>query len=98
MANEVPETEDEAAFARTGMGCPLGLFTVPVKAWIDPVTHAAWLRLCHSKEVTSSELLRDVIYLLVHGKTPAELVADDRRALLKQEGPNSVLHRLGGRS
>lgn len=97
MANTVgaPPSED-VSFAR-GMGSPLGLFTEPVKTYVDDATFRAWLRLCHEKHTTSSDLLRDVLYLLVHGKTPAELSADDRRALLRGEGPTAVLDRLGGR-
>lgn len=84
-----------AQFAR-GMGCPLGQFTEPVKTLVDPTTFERWLRLCHEKQCTSSELLRDMVYLLVHSKTPAEISAEDRRAMLRGEGPNAVLNRAGG--
>lgn len=72
-------------FAR-GMGCPLGKFTEELKTHVDEQTHAKWLRLCASRDVTSSELLRDVVFLLVHGQTPAELTAQDRRALIAATG------------
>lgn len=85
------------AFAR-GMGCPLGPFTREVKTHMDEITFAAWLRLCHSKSATSSELLRDVVFLLTHGKTPAELTAEDRRALLASEGRTGALERIGARA
>jgi hypothetical protein len=83
-------------FAR-GMGCPLGPFTREVKTHMDDTTFEAWLRLCHSKSATSSELLRDVVFLLVHGKTPAELTAEDRRSLLASEGRIGALDRIGNR-
>jgi hypothetical protein len=73
-----------------GMAGPLGLFTEPVKTFLDEPTHTAWLRLCNSKGKTSSELLRDVVYLLTHGRTPAEMSADDTRTLLTAQGLNQV--------
>lgn len=79
-----------------GMSSPLGQFTQPVKTLVDPITEDAWLRLCHSKEKTSSELLRDVVYLLVHGKTPSEMSSDDTRALLARIGP--IQDRIGARA
>ena len=79
------------------MGSPFGKFTEELKTLVDEPTLQAWLQLCHQKSVTSSELLRDYVYLLVHGKTPAELAADDRRALLTAEGRNEARSRIGGR-
>lgn len=98
MANNdgASPADEDVSFAR-GMGSPLGLFTEPVKTYVDDATFRAWLRLCHEKHTTSSDLLRDVLYLLVHGKTPAELTADDRRSLLRGEGPTAVLDRIGSR-
>jgi hypothetical protein len=87
--------DEDVSFAR-GMGCPLGLFTKEVKTHVDEdVTFKLWLELCHRKNTTSSELLRDVVYLLVHGKTPAELTAEDRRRLLGLEGRIGALSRIG---
>lgn len=87
--------DDGPQFAR-GMAGPFGKYDSPdVKTHLDERTHTEWLRLCASKDVTSSELLRDVIYLLVHGRTPAEFQADDRRDLLNLKGPNAALDRLG---
>jgi hypothetical protein len=93
MAEQGIENE-VASFAR-GMGSPLGLFTEPIKTFVDEATFEAWLRLCNEKSTTSSEMLRDVVYLLTHGKTPAELTAEDRRALLAGKGPTAVLDRIG---
>jgi hypothetical protein len=91
------ENEEIAQFAR-GMGSPLGKFTNEVKTHLDETTHTEWLRLCSRKDVTSSELMRDVIYLLVHNRTPAEFSADDRRALLQGEGRIGALERMGVRA
>lgn len=81
------------SFAR-GMGSPLGPFTEEVKTHLDESTVEAWRKMCHARDVTSSELLRDVIYLLTHGRTPAEMSADDRRDLLARTGLNQA--RVGG--
>ncbi|MGE4243681.1 hypothetical protein [Ramlibacter sp.] len=82
---ERPEKDPVGEFAR-GMGCPLGSFTKEVKTYIDETTFDLWLKRCHKANCTSSELLRDCLYILEHGKTPSELSADDRRALLQSEG------------
>jgi hypothetical protein len=81
-----------------GMSGPFGKFDCEIKTHVDEKTHALWLRLCNAKCVTSGELLRDVLYLLVHDKTPAELVGDDRRGMLRGEGPSDALARVGGRA
>lgn len=90
MSSGTDGSEGAGLYAR-GMGSPLGKFTNEVKTHLDEATFNEWLRLCSSKEVTSSELLRDVIYLICHGKTPAELAADDRRSLLNSLGPNGAV-------
>lgn len=91
----MPKDFTEPMQAR-GMGCPLGLFTKEVKTHIDEdVTFRKWMELCHARDKTSSELLRDLLYLVVHGKTPAELSAEDARALLGPEGRSGALRRIG---
>lgn len=85
---------DTPSFAR-GMSSPLGKFTCEVKTHLDDATFEVWLRLCAEREVTSSELLRDLIYLVAHGRTPAELAAQDRRALLGAAGTTEALRRIG---
>jgi hypothetical protein len=77
-------------FAR-GMSGPFGSYTEPVKTLVDEQTHAHWLRLCNSMDKHSSDVLRDVVYLLVHGKTPEELRAQSTRSLLASKGLNSEL-------
>ena len=95
MGTQNDSEQGTPAFAR-GMGSPLGKFTSEIKTHLDEVTFDHWLRMCASREVTSSELLRDLIYLVVHSKTPAELASQDRRDLLDVEGPNGARSRLGG--
>jgi hypothetical protein len=90
---EAPNRLDEPSFAR-GEPAPLGAYTEPVKTFLDAPTHALWLRLCNEKDRVSSQLLREIIYLLVHGKTPAEMSADDTRELLANTGPFAGLSRL----
>lgn len=91
--NDLPE----AGFSR-GMSGPFGKFDHGVvKTHLDELTYNRWLRLCAEKEVTSSELLRDILYLVVHQKIPAEFTADDRRGLLVGEGPSAALSRIGSR-
>jgi hypothetical protein len=90
MAQGDQQNMSTPSFAR-GMAGPFGKFTGgDVKTDLDQVTYDAWLRLCASKSVTSAELLRDLIYLVIHGRTPAEIAADDRRQLLTHQG------RIGG--
>lgn len=87
------ETASTPAFSR-GMTGPYGKFTSEVKTLVDETTFNAWLRLCASKEVTSSEMLRDLVYIVVHSRTPAEIVAEDRRGMLTGEGRNDAILRL----
>lgn len=70
-------------FSRTGMAGPFGKFEHEAKTDLDEQTHALWLRMCNSNNVTSAELLRDLIYLAVHQRTPAEIVGEGRRSLLQ---------------
>jgi hypothetical protein len=95
MGTKPENDSDIPQFAR-GVGGPFGKFDyAEVKTHLDEATHTGWLQLCNRKDVKSSELLRDIVYLLVHNKTPAEFIADDRRGLLNLEGPNGVRSRLG---
>ncbi|HEY8360622.1 MAG TPA: hypothetical protein VIL30_24465 [Ramlibacter sp.] len=87
---------DPQALDARGMAGPFGKFTEEVKTHLDERTHYLWLQLAASKGVTSAELQRDLIYLVLHQRTPAEMAADDRRALLRGEGRNDALERVGG--
>jgi hypothetical protein len=93
-AGDNANTEDDAAFAR-GMASPLGKFTEPLKTYVDESTLNAWLRMAASQNKVPGELLRDLVYLVVHGKTPAELAAHDTRALLAGKGLDEVRRVMG---
>lgn len=80
------DDEFGAPMQARGMSGPYGKFEHEVKTGLDQHTYDKWLRLAASKDVTSSELLRDLVYLVVHRMTPAELTAQDRRRLLDGEG------------
>ena len=90
----MPNPQDKPAFAR-GMAGPNGKYSEEVKVHLDEPTHAQWLQLCNANDVTSSELLRDLIYLVVHGKTPAEVAANNRRGLFSSIGTVAGLNRAG---
>lgn len=92
-----PEPDEVEALLARGMSGPYGKFTEEVKTSVDERTHVEWLRLCGSKDVTSSELLRDLVFLVVHGRTPAEIVSQGRRELFNGEGRNDAVNRLGAR-
>jgi hypothetical protein len=97
MAGDTQDT-GAPAFAQ-GQVAPFGKFDGgEAKTDLDRVTYDAWLRLCASKNVTSAVLLRDLIYLVIHSRTPAEIAADDRREMLAGLGRNGGLKdRLGAR-
>ena len=89
--------EFTAALEARGLSGPLGKFNGGrLRTDVDDETFNAWLRLCAEKDVKSAELLRDLVYLVVHGKTPAEMTAEDRRELLQGKGP--IAARIGGHS
>lgn len=79
-----------AVMQARGMAGPYGKFTEEVKTSLDEHTLSQWLKLCAEREITSSELLRDLVYLVVHRSTPAELTSQDRRRLLNGEGRNGA--------
>jgi hypothetical protein len=90
MTTENTEAEQDGPQFSRGMSGPFGPFTEPVKTLVDERTFEMWLRYCHQKGTTSSEYLRDIVYLLVHGTTPAEMVSHDRRADLQTKGLTEV--------
>lgn len=79
------DDNDDVRFAR-GMAGPYGKFDHEIKFHVDEPTFDLWLRLCASKDVTSSEMGRELVYLVTRGRTPAEIVGDDRRELLQRVG------------
>lgn len=62
-------------FAR-GIAGPLGKLNCDAKTKIDEVTHGLWLQLCASRGLVTADMLRDCIYLLVHGKTYRQMVVE----------------------
>ncbi len=62
-------------FAR-GIGGPLGKLDWDAKTKIDEITHGLWLQLCASRRTVPAEMLRDCIYLLVHGKSYRQMVLE----------------------
>lgn len=73
-----PQTpHDDTPFARR-MACDLGKATQELKTKVDEQTEYQWLRLCAQKNTTTAVLLRDFIFLAVHGKTHSVMVAEQR--------------------
>lgn len=82
------------ALARGGITSPLGKFDEELKTHVDDTTANAFRKRANAfrkraseLEQTPSELLRDLIYLQVHGEILVEMCAKHRRALLQQQGP-----------
>lgn len=88
--------EDSGLDARTAEAgdSVFGKFTEPMKTHLDEHTHHQWLRMCASQNKLPGVLLRDLIYLVVHGRTPAELAAERTRKLLTGEGLDAVRKKL----
>lgn len=70
-------THDDLMTARR-MACDLGKATQELKTKVDEQTEYQWLRLCAEKNTTTAELLRDFVFLAVHGKTHSVMVAEQR--------------------
>lgn len=66
---------DVPMFAR-GIAGPLGKLSCDAKTKIDEITHGLWLQLCASRGQVTADMLRDCIYLLVHGKTYRQMVVE----------------------
>lgn len=58
------------------MACDLGKATQELKTKVDEQTEYRWLRLCAEKNTTTAALLRDFVFLAVHGKTHSVMVAE----------------------
>ncbi|MDN5503443.1 MAG: hypothetical protein L0H10_06430 [Comamonas sp.] len=95
---------DEPApmFAR-GIAGPLGKLTCDAKTKIDELTHELWLQHCSQRGQDTAGVLRDCIYVLVHGKSYRQMVVekinhDDKRidALAKLIGPFGAPESMGG--
>ena len=60
-----------------------------IKTLVDGETADLWRRRANVAGCSSSDLLRDAIYQIIHGKTYGEHVADLRRIALESTDPNS---------
>ena len=96
---------DEPApmFAR-GIAGPLGKLTCDAKTKIDELTHDLWLQHCSQRGQDTAGVLRDCIYVLVHGKSYRQMVVekinhDDKRieALAQLIGPFGAPESMWGR-
>lgn len=90
-------------FAR-GIAGPLGKLTCDAKTKIDELTHELWLQHCSQRGQDTAGVLRDCIYVLVHGKSYRQMVVekinhDDKRidALAQLIGPFGAPESMGGR-
>mgnify|MGYP006913919364 CR=1 FL=1 len=78
------------------MTSPFGKVESPLKTLVDEDTHTAFLRKAAHLEQVTGELLRNLVYLYVHGETLPELVAKHQRSLMSQQGLNAdLLGRVG---
>lgn len=75
VQRQLAQDESLPMFAR-GIGGPLGKLDWDAKTKIDEITHGLWLQLCASRRTVPAEMLRDCIYLLVHGKSYRQMVLE----------------------
>ena len=70
------ETEKVSLFSRGECG-PYGKYTVEVKTHLDEPTHYLWLQHCAKKNVNAGQFMREILYKILRGKTPSQIVAED---------------------
>ncbi len=75
VQRQLAQDDDVPMFAR-GIAGPLGKLSCDAKTKIDEITHGLWLQLCASRGQVTADMLRDCIYLLVHGKTYRQMVVE----------------------
>lgn len=88
---------DEATASRGTSTSPLGKVESPLKTLVDEETHTAFLRKAANLEQIPGELLRNLVYLFVHGETISELVAKHQRNLMAQQGLNADMFKRVGK-
>ncbi len=64
----------------------VGKRTEEAKTLVTPAMHDLLAEKARAARCTPSDLLHDALYLVITGKTYAEHVANDRRAVLGLEG------------
>lgn len=91
-----PYPDDAPRFARSGVSASIGKCTEPIKTHVPEVTSDEFRRLAASLGCSTSELLRDLVCLAVHGQTFGELSAAEKKRVL-MGGPESdhIMARLG---
>lgn len=75
VQSQLAQDDDVPMFAR-GIAGPLGKLSCDAKTKIDEITNGLWLQLCASRGLVTADMLRDCIYLLVHGKTYRQMVVE----------------------
>lgn len=80
----MPQDEHEAQLSRPTQICPFGKLDAEVKTVVDQATLEAFDRRARAAGSTRSDVLRNMIYLLVHNRSYDALMADaaDRRMRL----------------
>lgn len=71
---EVP-AKDQVMFSR-GIAGPLGKLICVAKTKIDETTFELFLQRCATQGTDVATMLRDCIYVLVHGKTCGQMIAE----------------------
>ena len=82
--------DDVPMFSRSGVS-GVGKCTAVLKTHIPEETDFEFRRLAIQAGCSSSELLRDLVCLVVHGQTFGEIAAAQRKELLKVQGPEKGL-------
>jgi hypothetical protein len=88
------DSEDDAlsAYSRTGIVSPMGPLTDPLKTFVDFETAAIFRRKVNEAGTDTSGALRDWVYMIAHGKTFSEMVADAQKVKAQKlfgTGPNA---------
>ncbi len=88
MSDDVPEDDGLPGlrFSRAGI-TPLGKCTATLKTHVPDEIDDEFRRIAAEQGCTPSELLRDMVCLVVRKKTYGELSAQDRRSLAETSGP-----------
>lgn len=92
MTDETPpDSFDHPPMFSRGGTTALGKCTAVLKTNVPEDTDLAFRALANKAGCTASELLRDLVCLVVHDQTFGEITADQRRKLLNVTGPEKGL-------
>lgn len=81
------EEEHAPMFSRSGVSTSLGKCTEPLKTHVPESTSQEFRQIAQALGCSTSELLRDLVCLAVHGQTFGELSAADKKQALMGSGP-----------